>query len=581
MNRSITRPLFYILPLISLVGMLGMAANPVRKYQVLQTDTPITAEPNTTITPSDTVPPDGSATLLPTEITPTDTPVPELTDTPTEIFTSTQDSVIPTQVSKTPEITQPPIQGTVELLVAQNSMPFFQTFSFNSLFGERCQKSAELAKIGVIIQEVPIDNLDTTIDALKSDPNVQYVGLNGDVHAMDLVPNDPYFNNEQALQQIRAPQGWEYNTGSTDVTIAVIDSGVDFQHPDLKGKVQSGCDFVNEDTDASDDNGHGTHVSGIAAAIGNDNIGIAGVSWGAQILPVKVLDGKGDGKIASVAAGIIWAADHGVQIINLSLGTTSYDLTLNKAIEYAVNNGVLVVASAGNSGNNSLMYPARFDGVIAVGSVTSTNQHSSFSNYGSKLDLVAPGENIYSSIPGNGYGWKTGTSMSAPFVSGLAAVLWGIPGNGRASRVEKEMEQSAQDLGVLGWDSIYGYGLIRMDYAIRGVLYPATATSSPKPKPTHTSTQYIPAGQIVWTSVVSQVMAPSTTTTLAPSHTQTETQIKIIATPPQGQVVSEATIIAPSDRVHQSNGYETIYFGFGLLALGAICLIWYFRRKSV
>ena len=140
------------------------------------------------------------------------------------------------------------------------------------------------------------------------------------VQALDTFPNDPSFASQYALTAIHAPQGWDISTGSSSVTIAILDSGVDLNHLDLAGKILQGYDFVNNDNVPFDDYGHGTHVAGIAAALGNNGLGIAGVSWGARILPVKILDASGNGSYSNVATGIIWATDQGAQIINMSLG---------------------------------------------------------------------------------------------------------------------------------------------------------------------------------------------------------------------------------------------------------------------
>ena len=188
-------------------------------------------------------------------------------------------------------------------------------------------------------------------------------------------------------------------------------------------------------------------------------------------------------------------------------------------MDYAVNKGVLIVAASGNEGGNMILYPAAYSSVLAVGSVNSINQRSGFSSFGPKLDLVAPGESVYSTLP-EGYGRKTGTSMSAPYVSGLAAVLWGLPGNGSAAQVEAEMEQNAQDLGIYGRDDEYGFGLIRMDSALRGVLAPETAT----PIPTSTS---LPATETKSTHLkgISEVITAtaSVVSTLQPANSLVST----------------------------------------------------------
>jgi subtilisin family serine protease len=335
---------------------------------------------------------------------------------------------------------------------------------------------------------------------------VRYAEYDGLVQALDVFPNDPGFQYQYGLINIRAPQGWAISTGSSIVTIAVIDSGVDATHPDLVAKLLPGYDFVESDNIPQDEYGHGTHVSGIAAASSNNGMGVSGVSWGAQILPVRVLDAGGNGSYATLAAGIIWAVDHGAQILNLSLGGTAPNSTLLNAVNYATDRGALIIAASGNDGSGNLRYPARYPVVVSVGSTNSINQRSGYSNYGTGLDLMAPGESIYSTNPGGGYGFRTGTSMSTPFVSGLAAILWGMSGYGSALSVETAMEKTALDLGNPGWDGEYGYGLIQMDAAL---LY---GTNPPHPHKTPTSP-----------SLYGYYVGPTETPSISPSPTITLT----------------------------------------------------------
>ena len=366
-----------------------------------------------------------TATTIPTN------PEPISTDTPLETVTITGSGFPVVTATISPTITLTPTRGSghkmERLLVGTERNASTEGLMANGMDTITDPVAVELAKIGVTILEVPADLVDQTRAELKKDPGVTFVESDGMIQALDVFPNDPGFPAQYALINIHAPQGWAVSTGSTMVTIAVIDSGVDLSHPDLVDKILQGYDFIENDPTPQDEYGHGTHVSGIAAASTNNGSGVSGVSWGAQILPVRVLDSHGNGDYATLAAGIIWAVDHGAQILNLSLGGINPNTTLLKAVNYAYDRGVLVIAASGNDGSGNLRYPARYPVVVAVGSTNSLNQRSGYSNYGSGLDLVAPGESIYSSDPG-GYAYRTGTSMSAPFVSGLAAILWGMPG---------------------------------------------------------------------------------------------------------------------------------------------------------
>ncbi|GAB4431583.1 MAG: hypothetical protein Kow002_19810 [Anaerolineales bacterium] len=331
--------------------------------------------------------------------------------------------------------------------------------------------------LNVIRFKVPYGKVSEKIEALKRCHNFLFVEPNYYIQVADTFPNDPGWANQYGLVNIRAPQGWDVTTGSTAVTIAIIDSGVDLAHPDLATKLVPGYDFVNNDAVPQDDYGHGTHVAGIAAASSDNGTGIAGVSWGARIMPVKVLNSAGSGTYLDVAQGITWAVDNGAQVLNLSLGGSAPSTLLQNAVNYAHTQGATIVAASGNYGSGSVLYPARYPHVIAVGAVDGSNVLASFSNYGVEIDLVAPGVSVYSTIPG-GYGNNSGTSMATPFVAGLAAILAGLPGNNDPVRIEQQMESSALDLGAPGQDIYFGAGLIQMDAAIELVIPPMPPPAS-------------------------------------------------------------------------------------------------------
>jgi serine protease len=190
----------------------------------------------------------------------------------------------------------------------------------------------------------------------------------------------------------------------------------------------------------------------------------------------------------NVANGIIWATDHGAQVINLSLGGSAPSTILEDAVNYAYTHGVVLVGSTGNTGGSLVLYPAHYAPVIAVAATDAGNNRAGFSNFGNQVDLAAPGDQIYSLFPGGGYGNRSGTSMSAPFVSGLAAILIGLPGNYNAGWVENQMESTALDLGAPGWDPYYGFGLIQMDAAIQLAFPTPTFTPTITDTPTYTLT---------------------------------------------------------------------------------------------
>ena len=342
---------------------------------------------------------------------------------------------------------------------------------------QQCLQSASaiskrhIAELYVSQLKVPIGRTAQAIAKLKACSGVVYAELNYEVSAADTLPNDPGLVNQYGLTAIRAPQGWDLSTGVSTVTIAIVDSGVDLTHVDLAAKIVPGIDIVNNDTIPQDDYGHGTHVAGIAAAMTNDSAGIAGVSWGAKIMPVKVLNASGNGSFADVAAGIVWAADNGAQVINMSLGGSSNPppSVLLDAVNYAYGKGVVQVAAAGNAASSVPFYPGSFPHVIAVASTDSSNNHVPSSNFGPQIAVSAPGDLIYSTLPGNNYGYLTGTSMASPFVAGLAAILKGLSVSSTTDQIAQEIESTALDLGTPGRDDLYGYGLIQMDAAIKSV----------------------------------------------------------------------------------------------------------------
>jgi thermitase len=260
-------------------------------------------------------------------------------------------------------------------------------------------------------------------------------------------PSDPKYPQQWGLKKINVAAGWGIQTGSSHVKVAIVDTGVDLSHPDLKQNIVSGYDFVNDDTKPDDLVGHGTHCAGIAAAEANNGIGVAGVCPNCSIMPVQVL-GPSGGSVSTVAKGIVWAADHGAQVISMSLGSSNGSTTESDAVQYAVKKGVLLIAAAGNDRSSAPHYPAYNEACIAVGSVDENDRQSSFSNYGNWVDVAAPGSAIVSTVPKGGYENKSGTSMAAPYVAGLAGLLFSCPG-ATADKVRKAIELSAVPVG--GW----------------------------------------------------------------------------------------------------------------------------------
>lgn len=327
------------------------------------------------------------------------------------------------------------------------------------------------------------------------------------------IPNDPGFgyqwyllNAPGAVQppgmgvsidgaDVDAPDAWSRSRGSDAVRIAVIDTGVDAAHPDLGGKVDAAANFTASST-TQDLSGHGTHVAGIAAASVDNGIGIAGMAPNARVMDVKVLavdqNGNTAGDCADVADGIVWATDHGANVLNLSLGGPSPCSAMELAVRYAVSHGALVVAAAGNDGSTTRFYPAAFSDVLSVAATTNRDQLAGFSNRAASwVDLAAPGDGIVSTLPtfangtgAVGYGYLSGTSMAAPVVSGIAALIWSLTPPSTAARdVEGRILATARPITGTGID--FRYGRVDACAAVTGdpLLCAAPAAPAPSPAP--------------------------------------------------------------------------------------------------
>ncbi len=312
-----------------------------------------------------------------------------------------------------------------------------------------------------------------SIQTLRGNSNIEYAGYNY-ICYMNLTPNDFYWNNQHGMRQINMPTAWNLETGNSSIIIAVVDTGVDMTHPDLAANIySSGYDAINNDNDATDDEGHGTHVAGIIAAVTNNATGVSGVAHDCRILPVKVLDSSGSGDTYSLADGLNYCANQNVDVINMSLGWPvdsggAYDPggPVPDAIQKCYANNIAIFASSGNDGQPYVGYPAAYDQVISVGAVSKNDVKTSYSNWGDVLDIVAPGGDapptedlILSTYPGNSYAWMGGTSQASPHAAGVGALVI-ARGATTPEAVRFVMQTSAIDLGSSGWDDMYGYGRI-------------------------------------------------------------------------------------------------------------------------
>ena len=326
--------------------------------------------------------------------------------------------------------------------------------------------ASKIEQLDVHVVRVPAEKWAKLKEKLAKNPKYEYV--EEDAQGMGLwTPNDPSFANQWHLERIAAPAGWDLTNGSSNVTIAVLDTGIQMNHPDLQGRILPGWDYVNNDSDPSDDHGHGTAVAGTAAAIGNNSVGVTGVAVNAKILPFKVLNSSNYGYYSAWASAITAAADQGARVINMSMGGTSSSSTLQSAVNYAWNKGSVVVVAAGNSGSSAPTYPAACTNALAVSSVNSSDTKSGWSNYGSYVRISAPGESILTTHLGGGYASWSGTSLATPIVSGSAALIAALRPQYSSAEVVNALLQGADDLGASGRDDFYGYGRVNVSKSLQ------------------------------------------------------------------------------------------------------------------
>jgi thermitase len=341
------------------------------------------------------------------------------------------------------------------------------------------QVQGTIPGIGVQVVSVPEGQEIAKVKAYSSNARVTYAEPDFVAEAVGS-PDDAYFGLQWGLARVQAAQAWDVTTGSDSINIAILDTGVDLDHADLANKVISSVDFTHS-TSLDDVYGHGTHVAGIAAAMTNNGVGVAGLGYTSTIMNVKVLSDAGAGAYSWIASGIIWAADNGADVINMSLGGPSESSTLEYAIDYAWNKGVVVVAAAGNSGTDSPFYPAYYTNCIAVAATDANDARTSWSNYGDWVDVAAPGASIYSTLKNNSYGYMSGTSMASPHVAGLAALVFttvsDANGDGKLNdEVRSRIEATCDDINVSG----IGSGRVNAYEAVAGgtPLPPAPSTGS-------------------------------------------------------------------------------------------------------
>jgi subtilisin family serine protease len=334
---------------------------------------------------------------------------------------------------------------------------------------------------------IPDGRRDAVVRQLTADPRV--VSVEPDELAQaTLTPSDPRWSREWNMRKIRAPEAWNMTLGSATTMIAVIDTGVDPRQPDLRGRVLKGWDFQNDDGNAMDDNGHGTAVAGVAAAAGNDRVGIAGMCWKCVVLPVKVLNASGSGTHSNIAAGIIWAANRGADIINLSLASPRDTTVVADAVAHARRKGAVVIAAAGNEGSRQRFYPAGYSGVISVAGSSGADVLYHWSNRGSWIKVAAPGC-AHTGKPGPAWTMWCGTSFATPAVAGTAALIKSLRPAISRSQLERVLLSSTVRIpGVANGRIDAARALRRTVSVIPGTPTTPAPTATPRVTPRPTAT---------------------------------------------------------------------------------------------
>lgn len=416
----------------------------------------------------------------------------------------------------------------------------------------------DLLKIEITKNTLP--ELILALNALHKLPSVLIAEPNFKVNKI-AIPNDPSFPSLWGMTKISAPQVWDVHTGSSSVVVAVIDTGVDVNHPDLKDNIWkntreipgngvdddgngyiddvNGWDFAYGDNDPSDGDGHGTHCAGTVAARGNNGIGVAGVNWVSRIMPVKVLDDSGSGYNYDIYSGLIYAVSNGAKVTSNSYGGGGASSLMASAIKAAQDAGVFFVAAAGNESASKASYPAyytkTYSNVLSVASTETNDSLSSFSNYSDGVDVAAPGRNILSTAPGNQYVTLSGTSMATPHVAGVAALLWSAAPSKTLSEIRSAIRNSSDSVPALAGKVAAG-GRVNVKAALDalgGVTAPTptpTVTASPTAAPTASPTatpdpnpSVTPTAGPEPTATPSPTVTPTPTPTPEPTPTPTPT----------------------------------------------------------
>ncbi|MBM7693896.1 subtilisin family serine protease [Peribacillus deserti] len=350
-----------------------------------------------------------------------------------------------------------PNRQELEEMLAKINGKVIKTFNHTIVFRSTSKNTSELLQY--------FNHLDNVEFA---EPN--YIYMQNEAN----VPNDSLYRRQYQwnLPVIQTEEGWDITRGSENVVIAVVDTGVDLDHPDLKRRITRGYNVIARNSSPDDDNGHGSHVAGIIASETNNLRGIAGLTWYNKIMPIKVMNEKGYGNAFDVARGVIWAADHGADVINLSLGNYQPSAVMQEAVQYAFDRDVVITTAAGNDNTDQPSFPAAYPEVICVTAVDYNGNRAEFSNYGEYVDVAAPGVDIPSTYFHKQYAALSGTSMAAPHVAALAGLIRSANPDLKNTKVMSIISKCSYDLGNKGYDPYFGSGLIDIRNSLQQVEKP-------------------------------------------------------------------------------------------------------------
>jgi len=328
----------------------------------------------------------------------------------------------------------------------------------------RVREDREIPQTGVKVLSLPPNASETALEsAFRGRSEVEFAEVDRILPPDSVTPNDPLYSGQWHLPRVAAPDAWSVTAGTSGITIAILDTGVDGSHPDLVSKMVPGWNIYDNNSDTRDVYGHGTKVAGTAAAFGNNGTGVASLAWYCLIMPVRISAPNGYASYSDIASGLTWAADHGARVANISYMVTTSS-TVTAAAKYFHGRGGVVSSSAGNYGT----FDSKSDNPYIL-TISGTDQNDtlySWSNTGNNVDLAAPGCVGSTTTAGGGYSSACGTSFSAPIVAGVAALVLSRTPTLSPAQVTDVLRQSADDRGAAGWDPVYGFGRVNAARAV-------------------------------------------------------------------------------------------------------------------